>query len=616
MACKKKLSVLLVLVACRLSRIYAFLATPIGEANHHVGAYETAFRTFSIPRQDDSDVGGTHTEEVSLKDIQTQLQTQQEQINKLAKAWASSLQSSTSSGGVTPAAEPPQQLVPPLKAMLFIDGTWLYYSIHERGHDCPLIAQFGRGWQRRYAIDWKILPGIVNRHLMKAVRRFSERPLEIVRSSVFTSYKANTSPNSYRYKLFEDLKDANYDVHMMETVGKSEKCVDIQLAVEMLHHATDSGGSYDIAILLTGDKDFIPAIIRTRQKGKLFSLVSMRAGCNRALVDLPGMRDFDVLWLDDHLDELVIQREQANDAPNAQMPVDEFTLNKVIHDFVQHSGLQKVSSRDLGRYLKDISIGDITVLDAIKEGCGSLYHYLASDEAYIVAHDAQKEDSNFWISLSSDGDRRINELAREAKLSVAEKAFFSSYSTDVLEKAKAEIYTRSLVQGTSYDDSESTMLSGASMPSFVYPASFVAAGTIAEPTISRYDESSTKVDLKEACRDLDLKVSGTKAELLERLREYENQSPGHTAGSGGPVMDDDAFLVATIVEFLRANGGRVGSRNMGRYLAANRGRHAKTALLDLKQKYGTLNSFLGNYPNKFETNFIVGVANEFEIVLK
>ena len=73
---------------------------------------------------------------------------------------------------------------------------------------------------------------------------------------------------------------------MMETVGRSEKCVDINIAVEMLHYATVPN-AYDVAILLTGDKDFIPAMRRTRQKGRKVALVSMsrRYGCNKALYE-------------------------------------------------------------------------------------------------------------------------------------------------------------------------------------------------------------------------------------------------------------------------------------------------------------------------------------------
>ena len=76
-----------------------------------------------------------------------------------------------------------------------------------------------------------------------------QRPVEIVRASVFTSYKKTTDPQSIRVRMYEEMADANYDVHMMETVGKGEKCVDIQLAVEMLHYATVPD-AYDVAILL------------------------------------------------------------------------------------------------------------------------------------------------------------------------------------------------------------------------------------------------------------------------------------------------------------------------------------------------------------------------------
>jgi hypothetical protein len=53
--------------------------------------------------------------------------------------------------------------------------------------------------------------------------------------------------------MFRDMATANYDVHMMETIGKGEKCVDIQLAVEMLHYAT-TPNAFDMAVILTGDK--------------------------------------------------------------------------------------------------------------------------------------------------------------------------------------------------------------------------------------------------------------------------------------------------------------------------------------------------------------------------
>lgn len=57
-----------------------------------------------------------------------------------------------------PATSSTQQkpmIVPPLKAMLFIDGTWLYYSLNTRNpkYDA-LVAKYGKGWQNNYKVDW------------------------------------------------------------------------------------------------------------------------------------------------------------------------------------------------------------------------------------------------------------------------------------------------------------------------------------------------------------------------------------------------------------------------------------------------------------------------------
>lgn len=52
--------------------------------------------------------------------------------------------------------------VVPLKAMLFIDGTWLYYSLYRREEKFdPIVKKYGKGWQYRYKIDWNELPRIV-----------------------------------------------------------------------------------------------------------------------------------------------------------------------------------------------------------------------------------------------------------------------------------------------------------------------------------------------------------------------------------------------------------------------------------------------------------------------
>ena len=46
----------------------------------------------------------------------------------------------------------------PTKVMVFIDGSWLYYSLFERGRRCPIRARFGAGWQENHYVDYGALP--------------------------------------------------------------------------------------------------------------------------------------------------------------------------------------------------------------------------------------------------------------------------------------------------------------------------------------------------------------------------------------------------------------------------------------------------------------------------
>ena len=85
----------------------------------------------------------------------------------------------------------------------------------------------------------------------------------------------------------------------------------------------------------SGDKDFLPALVRTRQKGRKVAIVAMRNGCNRALIETPNVKDYDVVWIDDFLDRLMVPREDALDGNGISI----FTISKVIYDFIDKSGL-------------------------------------------------------------------------------------------------------------------------------------------------------------------------------------------------------------------------------------------------------------------------------------
>lgn len=99
-------------------------------------------------------------------------QGEDELLDYTDEAINSSTEKSSPFSSVTPTTSNRQSntgVVPlaPLKVMLFIDGTWLYYSLHRRKEDRdPIVKKFGRGWQYRYRFDWNALPRIICEELV------------------------------------------------------------------------------------------------------------------------------------------------------------------------------------------------------------------------------------------------------------------------------------------------------------------------------------------------------------------------------------------------------------------------------------------------------------------
>lgn len=134
---------------------------------------------------------------------------------------------------------------------------------------------------------------------------------------------------------------------------------------------------------MAGDKDFVPALIRTRQKGKEVVICSMKSGCNRVLYESPHIRDYDVIWLESCLDELIVPiPESERNRINRAQYTSAFTMMRVIRDYVQCApdDMESVSSRDIGRFLKSVKIGDSDMLDELKQSHGGLWSFL-SDRA-------------------------------------------------------------------------------------------------------------------------------------------------------------------------------------------------------------------------------------------
>jgi len=559
----------------------------------------------------------------------------------------------------------------PMKAMLFIDGTWLYYSLYRRKeHEDPILKKFGRGWQHRYRIDWSALPRIICEQIAGQESNMSwtstgisqaegsngvqpistQRPIEIVRASVFTSYKKTTDPKSFRVRMFNDMADANYDLHMMESVGNGpEKCVDIACAVEMLHYATVPN-AYDVAILLSGDKDFIPALVRTRQKGRKVGIASMHTGCNRALHDSPHVKDYDIVWIDNMLDELIVPLSPEEIGKRVESIYEggllsTYTITMVLLTFLNKSPKGTVSSRDVGRYLKGLQIMDgTTLLDDLKLGRGGLRRFLQEQmpQAFTVVDPSQAEmynrdsnDKSYWISKTEKATSLLHQEFTATSFSTKERRFLDDFESG---KVGGDINDKSYFHTNGGIGSPD----GYSAP---YGSKIEVADLDNLPTDPVEDYTTfTVARLKERCRERGLQVSGTKAILLGRIqedvanqirqrKEQVNQSvvtqEPRTSGRGtrrSTLQGDISSGVTRHIEdlikyYISQIGDEVSSRDLGRFLAANTayipgsGYRKITALQELKENFGNLASFFEHTNDVFELTDI-GDAIEFGFGIK
>lgn len=75
--------------------------------------------------------------------------------------------------------------------------------------------------------------------------------------------------------------------------------MDIALASSLIYHA--SIGAYNTAIVIAGDRDFLPAFDTVEMLGKKVKLASFKNSCSQELVDYFP----DLIWIDDYLSELL-----------------------------------------------------------------------------------------------------------------------------------------------------------------------------------------------------------------------------------------------------------------------------------------------------------------------
>lgn len=198
------------------------------------------------------------------------------------------------------------------RAMVFIDGTWLAVTANR------LAEQHGVYGRTGGPLDFGALPRVCAREV--AAQMAAGTALDVVRTHYFGSIATNFDPVDQdavqrRSEFFDSLRRHHrYEVFRFETdyrghrvrrapgddgFAPPEKAVDVGLATSLLEMAAVS--AYDIAIVVCGDRDFVPALQAVRRLGKRVAIVSARGSCAREFIDPNDparVRDFNPLWLD------------------------------------------------------------------------------------------------------------------------------------------------------------------------------------------------------------------------------------------------------------------------------------------------------------------------------
>ena len=193
------------------------------------------------------------------------------------------------------------------RCMVFIDGTWLWHSmmslnLKETGRKLDignlpvtLISEVSSSYQQPMALTGTIFTSSVPVNVDEI-----DAPLVVKRFSFLNLLKS-------RYRFTMDLYEIDFKGRRLRKLDRNpndvwqpkEKCVDISMASNLFYHQQ----SYDIAIAVTGDKDFLPAFRKLRQLGKNVIIATFESSCSQKFYTADGYNEFPVVVIDRLLEQ-------------------------------------------------------------------------------------------------------------------------------------------------------------------------------------------------------------------------------------------------------------------------------------------------------------------------
>lgn len=193
------------------------------------------------------------------------------------------------------------------KAMVFIDGEWLYRS---------RVALFTKLGEENFEIDYAKLPRI----FCEDVANRLDEDVSLVRTNYFgTIPSARSGFNTSKQYAFYDFleRSCGYETEIHEVdVGTDENWIKMSLASSLLYYAAQPG-AFDIALLVGDDPDYAPVLRRVRLFGKRVQIVGAHDADGKeppaaaTLANRSRVADFPLLWIDDHASEVRLVRERV-----------------------------------------------------------------------------------------------------------------------------------------------------------------------------------------------------------------------------------------------------------------------------------------------------------------
>lgn len=190
------------------------------------------------------------------------------------------------------------------KAIVFIDGSWLYR--------CRGIL-FDKLGEDNFEIDYAKLPKVICEDVANAL----DEDVSLVRTMYFGTVPSVRSGfnTSKQYSFYDFLeRSCGYETHIHEVdVGNDDSrssgnsWVDVSLATNLVYYAA-LPAVMDIAIVIGDCENLAPALRRVRSLGKRVQIVSIN-GAN-GMPERTRIGDFPTIYIEDHAADVKLVRER------------------------------------------------------------------------------------------------------------------------------------------------------------------------------------------------------------------------------------------------------------------------------------------------------------------